>query len=182
MRRTPYLLALAAVLALVAGPATADHVSEPTKPVDGFAIRLYEYQNLANTLLTACDGSEVVNFNPVRVESLVTSTAIGNTGDPSEHYNERVKPRIVVNLGQSNEKEQVPPGSFTYVEWKHSNIPPHAAQVPGFPARTWESSEDGLVIKGLAPGTVFRVYGTLTGRESGNFFEVSCTFTVGTVS
>lgn len=176
MRRTFYFAALAATLALVAGPAVADHVSEPTIPITGMTLRLYKYQELPSTLLTACDGSEEVTFANLRVESLVTASGIGSEGNPSEHYHERLKLEVITQLGQPQQAEK-----YQWdVEWKHSNIPPHASQVVGSPVRTWESSQTNQRILGVYPsGTVLRFTEVLTTLESEQQFVSVCTFTVG---
>ena len=172
MRRAPFFAALALAMALVAGPAVADHVNEPTTPITAVRMALYQYSNSAETLLTVCNGSEVVLFDNMRVETFVTAAGVKGNGNPSEHFDERLTLVRVLNLGQNNEAEKYEWEAF----WRHSNIPPHALRAAG---SGWESSQNKQQLENYAAGTVLRFIDKVSPLESGGSFTASCTFTVG---
>jgi hypothetical protein len=151
---------LAAALVFLPLPAFGDHVTEPTAPITGIDLHVYQYPNPRTTTL-ACTGSEVVTFDNMRVESRVTATAT-----PSEHWNERLTLyQVATNqFGQESIKY------IWDVAWLHANIPPHQP--------VFESHQTNQQLGSLT-GAKLRWVNTVTGRESGLVFTDSCTFIVG---
>lgn len=154
------------VLLMLSVPVVADHVSEPTAPITGTALELYEYGNKAVTLLTACDGTETVTFDFLRVESVIT-----DTGRPSEHFDEW----IILYQTELNGRS---PRYIWQVRWRHSNVPPHGTTRNGDPHR-WESSETNQKLNDFEPGIRLRFTSRIEGLESGGVFLDSCDFIVG---
>lgn len=159
MRRFVYLLIVAALMVAVAVPAIADHVTEPTAPLTGINLHVYQYPNPQTTTLS-CSGSEVVTFDNMRVESRVTAT-----GTPSEHWDERL---TLYQVQGSGLRERI---QYIWdVTWRHANIPPHQ--------QIFEAHQTNQQL-GALTGLKLRWVDTVTGRESGLKFTDSCTFIVG---
>lgn len=143
-------------------PVLADHVLEPTAPITGVELRVYNYPHAA-TLLTACDGSETVSWNNVRIEPDVIAVA-----KPSEHFDGRIVFAKVLNPGRRETVRAVWDN-----EWKHSNLPPHT----NTESLKWEASMGNNYE--LIPGTMYEISFRGHTLESQVFYETSCRFKVG---
>lgn len=152
------------MLLMATTPAIADHVNEPTLPITGMTIDIYQYPNRTETLLSACDGSEKVTFNNLRVEPLISYTRDGN-GGASEHWTLRIEvlPGKLVN-GQFRATKTLG-GSDTI--WHHQNVPPHFT-APVYEATQWNTYM-GVV-------GYWRVFVQVTGEESGVVLTETCLF------
>lgn len=188
MRRVFVALALGLMLGLSA-PVLADHINEPTAAISGIRLTLFRYAAPTGTVQqvrndsgvlsypAGCDGSVVVNFDNLRVETDVRSDTLalaGRGADPSEHFKEQITLYEVFGFGSHNE-------TFLYdwsSQWKHTNIPPHAKPAGGSD-QGWESSQNNQNLIRWAPGTVLRFTHEVQGMESGVILVESCTFTVG---
>lgn len=187
MRRTPLFAALAFGLMLgLSAPVLADHVSEPTSPITGTRMRVYQYtdkvtphQSVRNdgglvSFVNGCDGSQTVFFDNMRMETFVQAKSVRLNENPSEHYVEQVGLYVVTNPGLSTETMVYEWSS----EWKHQNIPPHA-KPGGGSDRGWESSSNNQRLSAYAPGTILRWLHELRAYPSGGVFIETCTFIVG---
>jgi hypothetical protein len=103
-RREIAALWLAGAL-LVASPAIAHHVNEPTAPITSVAFRLGEYATG-----TPAQCGDTVDFQNLRVEQFVTVDA-----KPSEHWTTRIEWRNPRGLGSP------------YILWPHQNVGPHGS-------------------------------------------------------
>lgn len=178
MKRKHYVAVIAVLMALVAAPAVADHIIEPTSPITEYTLEVYAYPNFA-TRLTACDGTEVL-FNmdgtvadDARFETFTDHPTRG-VGNPSEHWDETLTLFVVENFG--NPRREVEHYQWR-VSWKHSNIKPHAHG--GVGDNGPESSQNSQRLDIYPPGTILRLRGDLTTLESGQQFTAQCTFLVG---
>lgn len=189
MKRTVYFAALALALALVSAPVLADHITEPTAAISGIRLTLFRYAAPAGTIqqvkndsgvityAAGCNGSVVVDFDNLRVETDVRSDTLalaGRGADPSEHFKEQITLFEVFGFGTHNETRLYDWSS----QWKHTNIPPHA-KPGGGTAQGWESSQNNQNLIRWEPGTVLRFTHEVQGMESGVQLEESCTFVVG---
>jgi hypothetical protein len=120
-RREIAALWLAGAL-LVASPAIAHHVNEPTAPITSVAFRLGEYATG-----TPAQCGDTVDFQNLRVEQFVTVDA-----KPSEHWTTRVEVKNPRGYGSG------------YWLWPHQNVGPHGSlnisqgQVPLFVPGTYQ--------------------------------------------
>lgn len=163
MKTRLLFVALALALTAIAVPSLADHVNEPTAPIAGVQLRVYNYPHAA-TLLTACDGSEVViGWNNVRIEPDVVASA-----KPSEHFDGTVIFDQVLNPGR---RETI--RHLWDFEWKHSNVPPHT-NTEGL---RWEAGQGNNYV--IEAGKTYQVVFRGEALESGLFFLTACRFTVG---
>lgn len=160
MRKTVHLIVIAVLIALIAGPAAADHIVEPSAPITATELLLYKYPD--RTTMLACDGTDVVTFDNMRIESRVTATAA-----PSEHFRERLTVYQVENPGTRIERIRY----IWSVDWKHSNIPPHGP-------RLWESHQSNQRLDDHTGQTLI-VEDVITGDVTGAQFISTCRFLVG---
>ena len=170
-------IALVLAVLLIAVPAIADHITEPTSPITMYTMEVYSYPNFS-TRLVACDGTEVLKnvdgtiAKDLRFETFVDYEA-RTLGNPSEHWDETVTLFVVRNLGRNNESEQYE----WRVKWRHSNIGPH--QQNGVSSNGPESSQNAQNMRAYPAGTILRLRGDLNALESGQALVAECTFKVG---
>lgn len=171
MRRVPYFAALALALALVAGPAIADHVVEPTLPIkDIVALNIFAYPD-GTTKLVACDGSETRTWSSARIEPKLSFEAPnqGDNRNPSEHF--------VVRITVSRLMPDPTGGGFNVVKdwdavWFHQNRGPHATN-----PQQWEVTQSNTY--GLQQHLgLWRVHVRVEGLESGIVLERLCDFQI----
>lgn len=162
MKRIPYFAALAASIALIAGPAIADHVTEPTAPVTGLFLKVYKYTDPLNTMMR-CDGTDRITFDQVRIEP-----GVSVAGKPSEHYTVNVNVAFAESLSGR--------AAVTFKQWgaswKHQNVAPHANG--GTAEKPREVAEVNQWLHGRLGFWIVET--SVTGEESGAAFTRSCTF------
>lgn len=171
MRRTPYFVALAAALALVAGPAIGDP-GEPTAPVNNVTLALGNY---ATGLKLACatpvpasmtwdqlQASSADRFpaSRMRIEAFVNVQAL-----PSEHW----RSRLHIDKVERGNGGSIVFREWDYYDYRHQNVPPSGR-------RNWELTQSAHQFTGLIGW--WRVWIDVTGDESGNHFAPSCVFEV----
>lgn len=174
MKLRHVLIAFALGAALMASvPVIADHVTEPTRPIDGVAWKLYEYGNQPATLLTACNGTETFAKEDLRIDLHVRMLDVDDR-DPSAHFN------IIVtqNLIEGQAKRYI---------WrllsKHSNVPPHDGHIdPSFPNYiTWQWAITDQSLIGYE-GTMQEFVFNFQSLEADNrLFTTKCKFRVADV-
>lgn len=123
MKRTLYIAALVAALALASFPAIADHVSEPTLPIKQIvALNIYDYPNQV-TKINNCDGSESRTWGSARIEPLLSfeTPFPGANANPSEHFSVRI---TVSTVTQTARREIV--RTDWDALWAHQNRGPHS--------------------------------------------------------
>lgn len=172
MRRVPYFVALALALALVAGPAVADHVSESTLPIKAIvALNVFAYPD-GTTKLIACDGSEARTWVAARIEpklSFETPNGSIDNRNPSEHF--------VVRITVSRLIPDTTGGGLNVVKdwdavWFHQNREPHATK-----PQQWEVTQSNTY--GLQQHLgLWRVEVRVEGLESGIVLERLCDFQI----
>ncbi len=119
--------------------------AEPIAPVTGVSLKLYEYPSGTPF---ACDGSDVADFNNLRIEVKATVAAT-----PSEHFTVRLTVKSSNRAGN------------WYALWHHQNIPPHKPR-----AGTWEAAQTNSYNLGKHLG-MWHIRTVVKGMESGNEFE-----------
>lgn len=163
MRRALYFVALASLLVLVAVPAIGDHVTEPTAPVTGLQLDVYQYTNPSTTMML-CNGTDQITFDLVRIEPRVWVAA-----KPSEHYTVNVQVVFAETLSGR--------AAITFkqwgITWKHQNVSPHATGgLAGRPPV--EVAETNQYLWGRLG--FWTVSATVIGEESGGVFSKTCVF------
>lgn len=143
-------------------PAVADHVSEPTAPITGVGIRVFDYPNAVTML--RCDGTDVALFDEARVELDVRSDT-----KPSEHFTAIREYYLAV----PDRRGRLLAPYKDQTVWEHSNVPPHTPTE----GKNWEHVQSNHRFEDYTGPFTFRF--RVTGDESGNTFEVVCPFTVG---
>lgn len=147
-RRRAAAAFVAGLVVMASVPAIAHHVSEPTAPIQSLQLRLAQYGDTSTTL--ACDGTDVVTFDTLRIEAYAQVAAV-----PSEHFTVRLTVHSTDRAAN------------WYALWHHQNVAPHgrlrseivqSQQSLGHGAHDWEVTV--LVV----------------GSESGLRFEESCPF------
>ena len=166
MDRTRFLktVGVAAGLAvlLTLTPAVADHVSEPTAPIELERVDVYPYPNFADRLI-AKDGSETVDWSQIRIEPRVRfeNKADKLAGGASEHFSVRITVSKVFEIGSQRTSIRAMWGA----EWSHQNVPPHKPQ-----GGTWEVSQSNSYDLQSHLG-LWQVDTKVAGDKSGNTFE-----------
>lgn len=155
-------VALALALTAIAVPSLADHVSEPTAPITGVGIRVFDYPNAVTML--RCDGTDVVLFNEARAELDVRSDS-----KPSEHFTATREYYLAV----PDRRGRLLAPYKDQAVWNHSNIPPHTPT----DGKSWEHVQSNHNFADYTGPFTFRF--RVVGDESRNSFEVICPFTVG---
>lgn len=173
MKRALYFVALAAALALVAGPVMADHVTEPTRPIDAIGWKLYEYGNQPATLLTACNGTETYAKKDLRIDLVVRMLDVNNR-NPSAHFNITVTQNLIEGQSKHYIWRQLA---------KHSNVPPHDGYIdPNFPTYiTWQWAIVDQNLEGYEGTTQEFVYFLDSLEADNRQFTVKCKFQVANV-
>lgn len=162
LRRLGIFAAFALVVAVPGAQAT--HVSEPTAPIEGLRLLV---KNYGSQTIAPCDGSAFA-FGNARIQPFVDATSA-----PSEHFKARIFVARVENPGTNQERLL----REWEVEWLHSNVEPHPNNV-----NDWQIVNDvhsAVYRMGDKPG-MWQVLVSVQGGVSGNFFEETCRFTVGT--
>ena len=166
---------LLGALLMLAVPALANHISEPTHPISGFELKIEDY---AGTAVLACNGSDVATFDKFRISTLAMSAEALAVAEPSEHFDTGWQiDRKVYSSTKPNIFQWV---KWSRVVWGHQNIPAwhfgdstkfntaYATITPGAP----NGGSDYV----LPPGE-YRITAELLGRESGNHFVNTCSWT-----
>lgn len=172
---------LVMALVLVAIPAKADHVLEPTGPVTEYTMEVYSYPNFA-TRLVLCDGSEVLRnidgtiATDARFETFADSPARA-LGNPSEHWDETLTLFRVFQFPRSDGSIKEGLKYQWRTSWNHSNIKPHARG--GVGGNGAESSQNSQRLDIYPSGTLLQFQGDLSTHESDQDFTVSCRLKVG---
>jgi hypothetical protein len=162
MKTRLLLAALALALTAIAVPAIADHVLEPTTPITGIGMRVFDYPHAVTML--RCDGTDVVLFDEVRAELDVRSDS-----KPSEHFTATREYYLAV----PDRRGRLLTPYKDQTEWHHSNIPPHTPTE----GKDWEHVQSNHNFDDYTGPFTFRF--RVVGDESGNAFEVICPFKVG---
>lgn len=126
-------------------PVLATHIQEPTAPLTDVRMSLSNY---GTGTPIACDST--VDFTTLRIEVFYTVA-----DKPSEHWRARLEVSSRAN-----------PGANWYVDWQHSNNPPHS-KTP------WNGTQAS---QRLIPGADYEVRLKVTGDESGVEFLEVCAF------
>ena|SRR3990167_3808053 len=165
-------LALVLGLLFVVVPAAADHIQEPTAPINGLRTNHLNYST--GTPVPCNDLETPFDFDIIRIQAFVSAEAA-----PSEHFRAQVQVWRV--------EEIKPSGSLVRkadwgIDWHHSNIPPHvrsfAFNADGT-AGGWKFTGTGSAtyFLGEHPG-IWQIVTILTGDASGNVFTDSCLFVI----
>ncbi len=148
------------MLLVLSAPAVATHVQEPTTPeVQGLTVVMLKYPDKTTRL--ACDGSDVVDFDQMRVHINVD---VGKArANPSEHWD--------MKMGVLNTTvEDIVDAHYTSlwsVEWLHQNFKPHMKGNRAARSNLWNLDRHiGL----------WEVRISVKGLESGNTFDFVCLF------
>jgi hypothetical protein len=154
-----------------AAPAPADHINEPTHPIESFDLVVEDY---ANNIPVDCSGG-VAPARKLRIQPIAESPEAFALSDPSEHFSTGWQ----IDRQVTNYKGQVSWVMEERTVWAHSNIPPHSGS-PKFNV-AYATIEPGQPNGGsstvLSPGT-YRLVAQLLADASGNHFVQVCNFTV----
>jgi hypothetical protein len=174
------VLLLVVLLALMATPAVATHVQEPTAPITGLHLRVLHYAFPRQ--IAECDW-QVYPFFGARIEGYVTFAA-----KPSEHFYAQIQ---VVKLRGPVPEEKKSAGIIPTwaADWSHQNVGPHSVTGPfedGPPAyrftgertNTWFRDSSQTTTTSVAEPGFYRITATVKGEESGNAFTEECTIEV----
>lgn len=153
-------------------PVVASHISEPKNPITGMNVQIFKYPDLSTQL--ACDGTDVVSFDQLRVHVNVHAeradgTGNGLDGEPSEHWNATA---TAMKAWYFNGREGEDPyqrgwKGLWQAHWTHQNIGPHLpAGVIEKRINLWDVQSEHKVKFSLV----------ITGNESGNKFTHICVF------
>lgn len=171
MRRT-LVGVLIGLFIVVAVPAVAHHALEPTAPVADLNLRIYNYGLGIQTTRLACDGSDVIDWKQVRIETDVLVEAV-----PSEHWDQELRVSMIDRFVDGQPRGRRAWDSF----WRHQNQgahrnPPDNSSVR-VASKEMESSENNQYQLQDHLG-FWLVETTLDGLESGRHLEASCLFRV----
>jgi len=149
---------IAGALLLVALPVVADHVNEPTHPID--RLDLWVGHHSTGERLD-CSTIDTLDKTVLRVNGDVFSDRPG--GDPSEHFD------VMLTVWHSWDPARNK-GSMLFTDkWRHQNIPPHEPE-------GWQVDKADIRV-GDMPG-FWKVEMEVEGRESGVFLIEECVFEV----
>ncbi len=148
MRRAIGLVIIGVVLGLTV-PVAANHVQEPSAPIQSLVLQLRDYPSGTPFV---CDGSDVADFRNLRIEGKLT---VANT--PSEHFTVRLIRNSSIRAANG------------YDLWPHQNVAPHKART----SEIFQSSQS----MGEEAGTM-TVTARVVGAESGVVLVESCSFII----
>lgn len=165
-------VALILALLWIAVPVVAHHALEPTAPVVGLELRIYNYGLGIQTTRLACDGLDVIDWKQVRIETDVTVEAV-----PSEHWDQELRVSMVDRFVDGQPRGRRAWDSF----WRHQNQGAHRNPPDNSSVRVasteMESSENNQYQLQDHLG-FWLVETTLDGLESDRHLEASCLFRV----
>jgi hypothetical protein len=176
MKRLLYSVVCTGALILASIPAIADHVTEPTLPIEGLTLKIWDYPD-STTQIVNCDGSETRAWEKARIEgslSFQRARADGTSAgaDPSEHF--RVE--IIVSTVTIKNNGDVTKRKDWDAEWRHQNREAHS-NTPG----RWTAVTSNTY--GLQSHLgLWEVVVRVIGDESGVTLQQSCMFRVTPVS
>lgn len=148
---------IAGALLLVALPVVADHVSEPTHPID--RLDLWVGHSTGQRL----DCSTIDTFDNTQLRVNVEVLSDRPDGDPSEHFDALLTVWHSWDAGRNK-------GRMLFSDkWRHQNIPPHEPEV-------WQADKADIRV-GDMPG-FWKVEMKVKGRESGVVLTEDCVFEV----
>ena len=154
------LLSAVVMIGLVAAPAVADHINEPTAPIVALDLTVLDY---ASDTLADCSGQTPFAFDKARLDTRIRVSAA-----PSEHFTVKF---------ESQHRTVTPKGQTVWVktgfwpQWSHQNVEPHADTITKWPVVITSNTYD------LRPG-MNEITVTVTGQESGTVLTDTCRFLV----
>lgn len=157
---------------LLAVPALADHIQEPTRPIiqDGSGVNVFPYPFAGLAIQDCLDGGETFRGKDfARVEGIVRAEP--NWPDrsaPSEHYVVHYEVAVTAHFVQPNGQVNVRLAKRSGGFWPHQNVGPHERNPWGFVQ--WN--------EWLMPNGPVSIDFRLVGAESGNTVQFGCDFVV----
>lgn len=164
-RRTIVAFVLGALLAASA-PALADHINEPTWPIERLDLWVGHYST--GTRVECRDGQIGTwpsEFVRLRANAYIDASSRPG-GEPSEHFD------VTQTIMFPWDPERNRGGLYEFDRWRHQNIPPHAAQ-------RWQIDSTSIdVLRPAIPAGFWKIHYLVEGRESGVDLEQECVFEV----